>query len=356
MALTLITDDVLFVIIDALQIEDIILLGAASRRLRTITTNTTGEKRVWAPRLLTKELGLGTAGIDAATCLRLLSLSCSPRRLCLQSLPWRVARDDRDSNRVDKVYSWRPRDGVPASLLLRPAYDLDLIICELYESTSRPGTVWNLAYKVVRLMDCELAGFPHEMTIPLDIPIPGGHKNEGPYLELRLFALVNGVVAPIADTGALEGAVDDRCAAWNSPFQPAQEYGETWIDTYFSFDMDFDDQDDVRNFECVKICFSENEQSAPPQYLERPVPVPTGTLRPGFDGFHRFFRHHSFRAQPTALFATDSMPAAPFSPDGNWPKRGLGGIDPNLDEVPAEKEDRWVVHGDRPQEWLPRNG
>ena len=57
MALARITDDVLFVIIDALKIEDIILLGAASRRLRTITTN---ERRVWAPRLLTKELGLGT--------------------------------------------------------------------------------------------------------------------------------------------------------------------------------------------------------------------------------------------------------------------------------------------------------
>ena len=38
MALSRITDDVLFVIIDALKIEDIILLGAASRRLRTITT------------------------------------------------------------------------------------------------------------------------------------------------------------------------------------------------------------------------------------------------------------------------------------------------------------------------------
>ena len=34
MALSRITDDVLFVIIDALKIEDIILLGAASRRLR----------------------------------------------------------------------------------------------------------------------------------------------------------------------------------------------------------------------------------------------------------------------------------------------------------------------------------
>ena len=344
MALSRITDDVLFVIIDALKIEDIILLGATGRRLRTVTTN---ERRVWAPRLLTTELGLGTVGLDATACARLLSLSCSPRRLCLQSLPWRVARDDRDSNRVDKVYSWRPRDGVPASLLLRPAYDLDLVICELYESTNRPGTVRHLAYKVVRLMDCELAGFPHEMTIPLDIPIPGGRKNEGPYLELRLFALVNGVLAPIADTGALEGAVDDRCAAWNSPFQPAQEYGETWIDTYFSFEMDIDDQWNVRNFISVTMSFEEVEESAPPQYSCCTVPVPKGTLRPGFDGFRQFIRRHAIRAQPTVLFATDSMHPAPFSPDGNWPKRGLGGIDPNLEPG----GERWVVYGDRPQDW-----
>ena len=48
MALSRITDDVIFVMIDALKIEDIILLGATGRRLRTITTN---ERRVWAPRL-----------------------------------------------------------------------------------------------------------------------------------------------------------------------------------------------------------------------------------------------------------------------------------------------------------------
>ena len=89
--------------------------------------------------------------------------------------------------------------------------------------------------------------------------------------------------------------------------------------------------------------------------MERPVPVPKGTLRPGVDGFRQFIRRHAIRAQPTVLFATDSTPAAPFSPDGKWSKRGLGGIDPNLDEVPAEREDRWVVHGDRPQEWLPQN-
>ena len=126
MALARITDDVLFVIIDALKIEDIILLGAASRRLRTITTN---ERRVWAPRLLTKELGLGTVGLDAAACARLTSLGCSPRRLCLQSLPWRVVRDG-SGEAKGKAYSWRPRDDVPAGLLLSAAQDF--VFCELY--------------------------------------------------------------------------------------------------------------------------------------------------------------------------------------------------------------------------------
>ena len=102
MALARITDDVLFVIIDALKIEDIIILGAASRRLRTVTTN---ERRVWAPRLLTKELGLGTVGLDAAACASLTSLGCTPRRLCLQSLPWRVVRDGSDKGK-GKAYSW----------------------------------------------------------------------------------------------------------------------------------------------------------------------------------------------------------------------------------------------------------
>ena len=110
MALSRITDDVLFVIIDALKIEDIIILGAASRRLRTVTTN---EMRVWAPRLFTKELGLGSVGLDAPAYAALTSLGCSPRRLCLQSLPWRVVRDGSDDGK-GKAYSWRPR-GVPVA-------------------------------------------------------------------------------------------------------------------------------------------------------------------------------------------------------------------------------------------------
>ena len=142
-----VTDDVLFVIIDALKIEDIILLGATGRRLRTITTN---ERRVWAPRLLTNELGLGTVGLDAAACASLASLGCTPRRLLLQSLPWRMRRRDPPlAHRRAAAFSWRPRDNihwnglgsdfvfrsysnqVPKSLLITGAQDL--VVCEVYE-------------------------------------------------------------------------------------------------------------------------------------------------------------------------------------------------------------------------------
>ena len=133
MALSRITDDVLFVIIDALKVEDIILLGATGRRLRTITTN---ERRVWAPRLLTNELGLGTSELDPATCARLTSLGCTPRRLCLQSLPWRVVRDGSGDAGEGKAYSWRPR-GVPAGLLLSEAQDF--VFCEVYEHSFTRG-------------------------------------------------------------------------------------------------------------------------------------------------------------------------------------------------------------------------
>ena len=43
MTLTRLTDDLLFEIVGGLKIEDVIRLGAASRRLRSVTTD---EKRV----------------------------------------------------------------------------------------------------------------------------------------------------------------------------------------------------------------------------------------------------------------------------------------------------------------------
>ena len=320
MALSRITDDVLLVIIDALKMEDIILLGAASRRLRTVTTN---ERRVWAPRLFTKELGLGTVGLDAAAYASLTSLGCSPRRLCLQSLPWRVVRDGSVGGRKGKAYSWRPRDDVPATLLLSAAQDF--VFCEVYETS---GTYFSdgFARKIVRLEDCDLARFPDKVnlphvTIPLDIPA-AGHPNIEPWYEVRLFALVGGVLAPMGDTGHCEGEVNDRWQNWSSQLRPFDAHGHTYINFNVAFDVETERDDDhspATNFRSLAIIFDELEYD---RHLdEMDISKLRSHLRNlGCDGelcFRNFFRRgHAIRAQPTQLFATDSMTPLPFSLDG----------------------------------------
>ena len=92
MALARITDDVLFVIIDALKIEDIILLGATARRLRTATTN----EDLVQPADSDQRAGARDVGLDAAACASLASLGCTPRRL-LCVLPSRRPNRDRAS-------------------------------------------------------------------------------------------------------------------------------------------------------------------------------------------------------------------------------------------------------------------
>ena len=316
MALARITDDVLFVIIDALKIEDIILLGATGRRLRTVTTN---ERRVWAPRLLTKELGIGTSELDPATCARLTSLGCTPRRLCLQSLPWRVVRGGSgELGRKGKAYSWRPRDDVPASLLLSAAQDF--VFCEVYETS---GTYFSdgFARKIVRLEDCDLTRFPDDVAIPLDIPA-AGHPNIEPWYEVRLFALVGGVLAPMGDTGHCEGEVNDRWQNWSSQLRPFDAHGHTYINFNVAFDVETEGDDDhspATNFRSLAIIFDELEYD---RHLdEMDISKLRSHLRNlGCDGelcFRNFFRRgHAIRAQPTQLFATDSMTPLPFSLDG----------------------------------------
>ena len=320
MALRHITDDVLFVIIDALKIEDIILLGAASRRLRTITTN---EKRVWAPRLLTDELGLGTVELDAAACASLASLGCSPRRLLLQSLPWRVVRDGSDDGK-GKAYSWRPR-GVPAGLLLSAAQDF--VFCEIYEHGVEPvgrGTYFSdgFARKIVRLEDCDLAHFPETVGIPLGIPTPD-HDNREPWFEVRLFVVAYGVLAPMGDTGHCDGEENGRWQVWNSGLSPRDDWGKTWINVSTDFHIDTyeggDEDGDAMNFQSLRIEFKEYEEDWRGREIEERLDqssfLRTLVLDPKF-WFCTFFSYHATRAQPTKLFATDSMAPLPFSPDG----------------------------------------
>jgi hypothetical protein len=324
MALSRITDDVLFVIIDALKIEDIILLGATGRRLRTITTN---ERRVWAPRLLTKELGLGTLGLDAAACASLTSLGCSPRRLCLQSLPWRVVRDA-GSDRGPKAYSWRPRN-LPASLLLSTAHAQDFVFCEIYENSVSPcgrGTYFSdgFARKIVRLEGCDLAHFPDHVTIPLDIDIPaGGHPNRDPWFEVRLFVVVGGVLAPMGDTGHCDGEENSRWQVWNSGLSPSDDSGKTWINVSTEFHINTyargDEAGDAENFQSLRIEFDECEEDWRGREIDERLDQSSFLRTPLGDPkfwFRRYFEYHAIRAQPTQLFATDSMAPLPFSPDG----------------------------------------
>ena len=320
MALRHITDDVLFVIIDALKIEDIIILGAASRRLRTVTTN---ERRVWAPRLLTKELGLGTAGLDAAACASLASLGCTPRRLLLQSLPWRAVRDDSGDEFAEKAYSWRPRDGVPASLLLSTAQDF--VFCEIYENRAVDGKSFfddGFARKIVRLEDCDLAHFPETVGIPLGIPTPD-HDNREPWFEVRLFVVAYGVLAPMGDTGHCDGEENGRWQVWNSGLSPRDDWGKTWINVSTDFHIDTyeggDEDGDAMNFQSLRIEFKECEEDWRGREIEERLDqssfLRTLVLDPKF-WFCTFFSYHATRAQPTKLFATDSMAPLPFSPDG----------------------------------------
>ena len=320
MALRHITDDVLFVIIDALQIEDIIILGAASRRLRTVTTN---ERRVWAARLLTKELGLGTAGLDAAACASLASLGCTPRRLLLQSLPWRAVRDDSGDEFAEKAYSWRPRDGVPASLLLSTAQDF--VFCEIYENRAVDGKSFfddGFARKIVRLEDCDLTHFPDNVTIPLDIPA-AGHPNRDPWYEVRLFVVIYGVLAPMGDTGYCGGEENSRWQLWSSGLSPVDDWGKTWIKVSTDFHIDTyeggNEDGDAKNFQSLQIQFDESEEDWRGQEIEERVDQSSFLRTPVLDPkvwFRRYFEYHAIRAQPTFLFATDSMPLIPFSPDG----------------------------------------
>ncbi len=316
MALSRITDDVLLVIIDALKMEDIILLGAASRRLRTVTTN---ERRVWAPRLFTKELGLGTVGLDAAAYASLTSLGCSPRRLLLQSLPWRVVRDGSVGGRKGKAYSWRPRGGVPAGLLLSAAQDF--VFCEIYEHGVEPvgrGTYFSdgFARKIVRLEDCDLTHFPDNVIIPLDIPT-AGHHNGDPWYEVRLFVLVGGVLAPMGDTGHCSGEGNIRWHVWNSGLSPSDDSGKTWINVNTDF-YTIEEDGDSKNFQSLRIEFKEREEDwrgrRINQRLDRSSFLRTPVLDPKF-WFRNFFRSYASRAQPTQLFATDSATPLPFSPD-----------------------------------------
>jgi len=141
-----------------------------------------------------------------------------------------------------------------------------------------------------------------------------------PWYEVRLFVVVDGVLAPMGDTGHCEGDENDRWQNWSSQLRPSDDRGHTYINVTFEFDVETGDDDrTATNFRSIAILFDELEYDRHSD--EKEISNLRSHLRNlGCDGelrFRNFFRRgHAIRAQPTQLFATDSMTPLPFSPDG----------------------------------------
>ena len=232
------------------DVKSVLCLGAASRRWRAMTSDDDVDSKVWAPRLLTTEFGLGFSGLDTAACAALKRLGCSPRRLCLQSLPWKPVVD----GSTHTPFSWRPRDEVPTRLRLDAAQDF--VFCEAYvpDGPRDDGTASTFGYvvgrKIIPFEDCQInrrkkcrtTHFDGRETVRdvvvcefsigshwrhirkyLDIDITSRLVDDWrnhPRLDVRMFCLVEGVVVPIADTchspdewgGCLSSTREDRIA------------------------------------------------------------------------------------------------------------------------------------------------
>ena len=160
------------------------------------------------------------------------------------------------------------------------------------------------------------------MGIPLGIPTPD-HDNREPWFEVRLFVVAYGVLAPMGDTGHCDGEENGRWQVWNSGLSPRDDWGKTWINVSTDFHIDTyeggDEDGDAMNFQSLRIEFKECEEDWRGREIEERLDqssfLRTLVLDPKF-WFCTFFSYHATRAQPTKLFATDSMAPLPFSPDG----------------------------------------
>ena len=297
-------DDLVLEIIRLAWAEDVLALGGTSRRMRALTTL----DRVWAPRLSGREFGLGRGELDAATCTALTSLGA--RRLFIQSLPWRLPTE----GRVCTNYTWRPRE-VPGSLLIASQ---DLIFCEVYERTTwRHGR--RLARKLMPLAECRLDAFPMEkITIPLNLDTNSSAPDV--ILEVRIFALVDGVVVPVCDTRGLDNmGAKRRIGDLNSRLLDHKSgLLTTTLSLGVGLAIDRNEQGHATRLKSVGILWLETIEDAfkeghnddnrwgLEEGFER-VSLEDGTLRPGPDGFREFLRHGAIRAQRSFSFKTDHL-------------------------------------------------
>ena len=299
-------DDLVLEIIRLAWAEDVLALGGTSRRMRALTTL----ERVWTPRLSGREFGLGRGELDTATCTALTSLGA--RRLFIQSLPWRLPTECH----VDTFYTWRPLE-VPRSLMIASQ---DLIYCELYERpTWRHGRWGGLARKVMPLAECGLDEFPmRPITIPWNLDTrPTEYRVTW---DMRIFALVDGVVVPICDTCGLDAEMGDaRTGELNSRLlEHKSGLLTTTLTQRVVMNIDMNEQREFTCLRSVGILWLETVEDAYmegyfdddiyglPAGFER-VSLEDGTLRPGPDGFRDFLRHGAIRAQRSAYFKKDRL-------------------------------------------------
>ena len=91
----------------------------------------------------------------------------------------------------------------------------DFVFCEVYESNllTYDHIHDGFAAQIVRLEDCDLAGFPENVTIPLDLPISLATIT-GALVRGSLFALVDGALGADGRHWSLDGVHDDRWQNW----------------------------------------------------------------------------------------------------------------------------------------------
>jgi hypothetical protein len=299
-------DDVVLEIIRLAWAEDVLALGGTSRRMRALTTL----DRVWTPRLSGREFGLGRGELDTATCTALTSLGA--RCLFVQSLPWRLPT----GSNMSMTYTWRPRE-VPGSLLIASQ---DLIFCELYERPRRGHGRWGgLARKVMPLAECGLDEFPmRPITIPWNLDTTATVYRVT--WDMRIFALVDGVVVPICDTCGLSDEGGARIGDLNSRLLDHKSgLLTTTLSLRVGLAIDRNEQGHATRLKSVGILWLETIEDAFKEghndddvnwgleYGFERVSLEDGTLRPGADGFRDFLRHGTIRAQRSRSFKTDHL-------------------------------------------------
>ena len=225
-------NDVLVEVLAHVDVESVLQVGAACRRLRTATLL----DRVWTPRLATA--GLGRSTLDATALAELAALGNCPRRLFLQCMPWRPrcgADPSAKAGRLQSTFSWRP---LPMPPSLRQSDSGGFFFVELCESedceraeemsnlsqltrVSVPYPGWKdkephyykqcFGHKFVALDRCivEASRGPLcewlRVTVPLNIDTSALTARDKCYLEVRVFMQLEGTLLPVADSCCMNG-------------------------------------------------------------------------------------------------------------------------------------------------------